>query len=469
MDFLSFFDLVACIFAGELALSLYAYFIPWRHVNLTLYGPLSKDIIFGSVVTVLVMRDRHILNNPAMRSASRLVFHAERRGLTAFFVLIGLGLATRATDIVPRFWVFSWLALFSLLVGGSRIALGWFLKHLHESGMLREVVAIVGMAGIRERIAARIGTEAHIIGVFGSLGVEEAALLEREDGREDGAGEDSPAEDLAQLLEIGREGGLDAVILAMERGREAEVAQLVERLKALPIQVAICPDESWPAGRAPNLRMLGGVPMAVVADRPLQRWDMFIKTVLDKIGAFVLLVVLFPLLVAIGLAVGLTSEGPIIFRQKRRGWFGRDFTVYKFRTMRADIASSRPYQTLRQDARCTKIGRLLRRTSLDELPQLWNVLIGDMSLVGPRPHAETLHELDPAGREIVAEYAQRNRVKPGITGWAQIHGARGATSTIDQLRLRVEYDLYYIDNWSLWLDVQILARTPFCLVGDNAF
>jgi putative colanic acid biosynthesis UDP-glucose lipid carrier transferase len=168
--------------------------------------------------------------------------------------------------------------------------------------------------------------------------------------------------------------------------------------------------------------------------------------------------------------VGLSSQGPVIFRQRRKGWCGRDFIVFKFRTMRVDGAGAvRGYQTQRGDARCTRVGRLLRSCSLDELPQLWNVLRGEMSLVGPRPHAESLHDIDRAGRAIVGEYAQRNRVKPGITGWAQIHGARGATATLDQLRRRVEYDLYYIDNWSLWLDLQILARTPFCMVGVNAF
>jgi lipopolysaccharide/colanic/teichoic acid biosynthesis glycosyltransferase len=128
------------------------------------------------------------------------------------------------------------------------------------------------------------------------------------------------------------------------------------------------------------------------------------------------------------------------------------------------------HQTIRDDPRCTKVGFVLRRTSLDELPQLWNVLRGDMSLVGPRPHAETLHRADRTGRIVVADYAQRHRVKPGLTGWAQINGSRGAIKTPEALRQRVAYDLYYIEHWSVWLDLKILASTPLAiLTGENAY
>jgi lipopolysaccharide/colanic/teichoic acid biosynthesis glycosyltransferase len=126
-------------------------------------------------------------------------------------------------------------------------------------------------------------------------------------------------------------------------------------------------------------------------------------------------------------------------------------------------------QTSRRDVRCTWVGSFLRRTSLDELPQLFNVLRGEMSLVGPRPHAIHLHEIERFGQEIVANYAQRHRVKPGLTGWAQIHGARGAVTTPDQMRQRVQYDLHYIEHWSIWLDLKILLLTPLRLIGENAY
>ncbi len=184
-----------------------------------------------------------------------------------------------------------------------------------------------------------------------------------------------------------------------------------------------------------------------------------------------LLVALLPLMLLIALAVRLDSDGPALFRQTRQGWNNQDFQILKFRTMHWQFSQGEMReQTRRGDRRVTRLGRLLRASSLDELPQLINVLRGEMSLVGPRPHALTMRTQDRLGHQIVAEYAQRHRVKPGMTGWAQIHGLRGATQTAEQLRRRVELDLHYIDHWSLLLDLQILLRTPFSLLaGRHAF
>ncbi len=314
----------------------------------------------------------------------------------------------------------------------------------------------MGAPGIRDRLAIRIGNDARIVGTYCAHAEEDL-----------GEGED---DDMDELFELGRDGAIDSVILAVDPARQVDFSHIIERLKALPVQVAICTEGGWTPKQAPRMRLLSGLPMEVVADRPIRRWNLLLKTLLDKSGALILLALLSPLLLALAIAVGITSPGPIIFRQKRRGWCGREFTVYKFRTMHATAAGTQAlFQTRRGDARCTPVGRVLRRCSLDELPQLWNVLRGDMSLVGPRPHAESLHEIDRAGREVVAQYAQRHRVKPGITGWAQVHGARGATATLDQLQSRVEFDLFYIENWSIWLDLQILLRTPFVMTGENAF
>jgi putative colanic acid biosynthesis UDP-glucose lipid carrier transferase len=197
---------------------------------------------------------------------------------------------------------------------------------------------------------------------------------------------------------------------------------------------------------------------------------MLMKAVVDRLGALVLLIALAPLMFAVAFAIIFETPGPVIFRQTRRGWGGRDFVIYKFRTMFDIGAAAAKRQTIRNDPRCTFVGRLLRSTSIDELPQLWNVLCGDMSLVGPRPHFEALHEDQRAGCEIVSQYAQRQRVKPGMTGWAQINGLRGSIRTAEQMRRRVQYDLYYIDNWSIWLDLYILACTPLCILrAENAY
>jgi lipopolysaccharide/colanic/teichoic acid biosynthesis glycosyltransferase len=175
----------------------------------------------------------------------------------------------------------------------------------------------------------------------------------------------------------------------------------------------------------------------------------------------------------IAISIRLDSLGPILFRQRRHGLNNSEFDILKFRTM----AATRPdpakplLQTRRNDARVTRIGHFLRRSSLDELPQLFNVLRGDMSLVGPRPHPTMMRTEDRLGSEIIAEYPHRHRVKPGMTGWAQIHGYRGATETADQIKLRVLYDMFYIENWSVWLDLKIIALTPIRMVlnNENAF
>ncbi len=454
-DLLTFWDFAICVLAGEGALVLYARYTTGIQLDSVASGPFWRDIVFGSLIAALMLRDPVGLCNRRFGNLTQFVLAAERRCLLAFTVLIVVGLATRTTGDLARLWLMSWLVIFASTVAGTRALCGWYLKLLHGGGQLRESIAIIGAPDVRDRLAARIAGEADVVGTFCA-----------ENGIDDTCADH---DDLSSLMDLGRGGGVDCVILALERDHHVDVDGIVQRLKSLPVQVAVCADEGWSGSAAPRMRLLGGLPMAVVADRPIKRWNLLLKTVLDKVGAILLLVLLAPLLLAAGLAVGLTSPGPIIFRQRRQGWCGQDFVVFKFRTMHVEEPGARRFQTQRDDARCTRVGRVLRRSSLDELPQLWNVLRGEMSLVGPRPHAASLHDIDRAGREVVAEYAQRHRVKPGITGWAQVHGARGATATLDDLRRRVDYDLFYIENWSLWLDLLILLRTPLALVGENAF
>jgi len=203
------------------------------------------------------------------------------------------------------------------------------------------------------------------------------------------------------------------------------------------------------------------VPVSLLADRPIKRWDAVTKAAEDFLIGGIVTVLLLPVLAVIALVIKLNSPGPIIFKQRRHAVDNREFDIYKFRTMRWNPAAATENlkQTSRHDDRVTRVGRFLRASSLDELPQLFNVLKGDMSLVGPRPHAVDMRTEDRLGSEITDMYAHRHRVKPGITGWSQVNGARGATDTTAQLRRRVELDLHYIENWSLLLDLKILALT----------
>jgi len=193
-----------------------------------------------------------------------------------------------------------------------------------------------------------------------------------------------------------------------------------------------------------------------------------LKSAFDKVFAAVALLLLSPLICIIALAIKLDSPGPVFFRQHRHGWDGKIIEVLKFRTMSQSVSPmDTGRQAVKNDPRVTSLGRWLRRSSLDELPQFYNVLRGNMSVVGPRPHPVALNE---NFTHQIDAYMQRHRVKPGITGWAQVHGLRGETETLDKMRKRVEYDLYYIENWSLWLDIKIILQTVVAgWAGKNAY
>jgi exopolysaccharide biosynthesis polyprenyl glycosylphosphotransferase len=208
--------------------------------------------------------------------------------------------------------------------------------------------------------------------------------------------------------------------------------------------------------------------MLSVLERPLSGWSLVLKALEDRILAAILLLLLGPLLLAIAAIVKLDSPGPALFRQRRYGFANNEIVVYKFRTMfHARVEDASVPQATRDDPRITRIGKFLRRSSLDEFPQLLNVLRGDMSLVGPRPHAVAHNEQYAT---IIDDYLARHRVKPGMTGWAQVNGLRGETDTPEKMRRRVQFDLYYIDNWSLLFDLKILALTPIAILGkENAY
>jgi Undecaprenyl-phosphate glucose phosphotransferase len=273
------------------------------------------------------------------------------------------------------------------------------------------------------------------------------------------------------LIDFVRNHAVDEVIVALPWSAEDRLAALIERVKVLPVDIQLSPYGFGYRIAEPQLANAGGLPLITAVRRPLRPSDALVKAIEDWVTGLGLLLLFLPLMGLIALAIRLDSPGPIFFRQPRHGWNNRIIHVYKFRTMyhdATDVTCDR--QTARDDERITRVGRFLRRTSLDELPQLLNVLRGEMSVVGPRPHAVGMRTEEKLCHEIVSGYAQRHKMKPGITGWAQIHGWRGATDTSYQLRKRVEHDIHYVENWSLWLDIKILLMTAFKgFRGPNAF
>jgi lipopolysaccharide/colanic/teichoic acid biosynthesis glycosyltransferase len=239
--------------------------------------------------------------------------------------------------------------------------------------------------------------------------------------------------------------------LAPDDSLDADAAGVIDGLRSLTPQLVRSGD---PGSGAPR-------------DQPARCRRLLVKHLFDKLAALILIVLLAPLLVAIAGAVAATSDGPVLLRECHLGLHGNEFTLFRFRTLACAVwEMPRPWYTRSRDPRCTRFGRTLRAWSLDELPQLWNVLRGEMSLVGPRPQARQQSGLDRAGYAILAEYAQRYRMRPGMTGWAQIHGLQGARRTAESLRRRLSYDIWYIENWSLALKFRILALTPFRLGSE---
>jgi putative colanic acid biosynthesis UDP-glucose lipid carrier transferase len=216
-----------------------------------------------------------------------------------------------------------------------------------------------------------------------------------------------------------------------------------------------------------SVREIAGIPVLTLSETPLMGTGLFLKTLEDKVLAALMLLFAAPLLLLIALAIKLDSPGPVFFRQERKGWSGEVFRIWKFRSMFVhEVEDGVVRQAQRNDPRMTRVGAFIRRTSLDELPQLFNVLAGEMSLVGPRPHAI---QHDAQYSQDITDYFARHNIKPGITGLAQVRGFRGETRDIEQMIQRVDSDIEYINNWSVWLDFIILVRTLFAFTGKQAY
>ena len=261
---------------------------------------------------------------------------------------------------------------------------------------------------------------------------------------------------------------IDEVWIALPLRAEQRVKDILYALRHQTVNIKLIPDIFGFQLLNHSMTEIVGLPAVNLSDTPMGGSNQLVKALEDRILALLILVLISPLLIVISLAIKVSSKGPILFKQRRHGWDGKIINVYKFRTMKVHSEfNGRITQARKGDARITKLGVFLRRTSLDELPQFYNVLQGRMSIVGPRPHAIEHNE---QYKDQVDQYMLRHMVKPGITGWAQVNGLRGETDTLVKMKNRVEYDLYYIENWSLWFDLKIIWMTLFRgFVHKNAF
>jgi Undecaprenyl-phosphate glucose phosphotransferase len=429
-----------------------------------LYAYIIPLIAFGVLATFQAL---HLYHLGALRhlmaqiirlvAGWSVVFTAILAGL--FFLKIG--------EQVSRVWLLSYFSFgfFALVFG--RCCLTAMIRHLTRQGRLERRIAIVGggPAGI-ELINALEGqkdTGLRICGVFDDRG---------DDRSPDLVGGYPKLGTVDDLVEFARRTRLDLVIFTMPISAEQRLLQMLRKLWVLPIDIRLAAHMSKLRFRPRSYSYIGAVPVLDVFDRPIADWDVVVKWAFDKIVGTLALIALSPVMLATALAVKLDSKGPVLFRQKRYGFNNELIEVFKFRSMYTDMSDATATKLVtKDDPRVTKVGKFIRKTSLDELPQLINVVFAsNLSLVGPRPHAVHAKAENQLYDEVVDGYFARHKVKPGITGWAQINGWRGETDTQDKIQRRVEHDIYYIENWSLLFDIYILAKTPGSLLKtENAY
>ena len=382
--------------------------------------------------------------------------------------LVGVALIfLKTAQDFSRVWLALWFVFGALAVLAGRAALTRLTRRWARDGRLYRRAVIYGAGPVCEdlikQLESDLGIDIRICGIFDDRHDETRAPKSVHGYPRLGG--------LDELLQFGRETRIDLVVVALPVEGERRLAEVVNRLSVLPADIKL------PA-RATRIRFsprtyshIGSVAMIDLYDKPITDWGTVAKWLLDKSVAALAIVLLAPVMAAVALAIRLDSRGPVLFRQKRYGFNNELIEVYKFRSMyvdKCDAAASR--LVTRDDPRVTPVGRFIRRTSLDELPQLFNVLKGDLSLVGPRPHAVSAKAANQLYDEVVDGYFARHKVKPGITGWAQINGWRGETDTAEKIKKRVEHDLYYIENWSVLFDMYILLKTPLSLLKtENAY
>ncbi|MBX9760312.1 MAG: undecaprenyl-phosphate glucose phosphotransferase [Beijerinckiaceae bacterium] len=384
-----------------------------------------------------------------------------------FLAIMALDFLFRLDGLFSRVWVvslfFAGLVVFTI----TRMAAAIVMRRLTRAGMIEQRAVIVGGGAAGEKflrdVMRQTDSDLRIYGVF--------------DDREDDRSPDVLAGfpklgNVDDLVEFSRSVRLDLIIFTLPIAAETRILQMLRKLWVLPVDIRLASNTNQLRFRPRAYSYVSGVPVIDVFDKPIADWGVIIKMVFDRIVGAIALVMLSPVLLATAIAIKLDSRGPVFFRQRRYGFNNELVEVYKFRSMYADnLDHTASKLVTKDDPRVTRVGRFIRKTSIDELPQLINVVFkGDLSLVGPRPHAVHAKADNQQYEQVVDGYFARHKMRPGITGWAQVNGWRGETDTQEKIQRRVECDLYYIENWSIIFDIYILAITPLALTkSENAY
>jgi len=373
-----------------------------------------------------------------------------------------LSTATKTTILYSRLWMGFWLicGIFLLLV--SRLIINFTLHWLRSSGFNQRQIIILGTGELATQVTNQL-TKAPWIGLK-ILGF----FCENTTSNHNLRNTLPLLGDYDNVADYIKQHKVDQIWIAIPWYRKSTINRVLFNLRHNTVDIRMVPDIFSYRLLNASLSEVAGLPILNLSASPLSGTNRIIKALEDRVLAFMILVLIIPVMFFIALGVKFSSPGPVIFRQKRHGYDGKEVEVWKFRSMKSHREQEgKITQASHNDPRVTRFGAFLRRTSLDELPQFINVLQGKMSIVGPRPHAIQHNEYY---KDEIERYMLRHKVKPGITGWAQVNGLRGETNCIEKMRRRVEYDLYYIENWSLWFDLKIIVMTLFRSFTDkNAY
>ena len=416
-----------------------------------------------SLAAVLTFQWLELYDIAALRTRVSQLSRISVAWTGVFLAAFAVSFFAKLDGSFSRFWAASWFSFGLFMLYFGRLIVSSLVRKWTREGRLirRTVVVGGGHAGeaLIDALNAQTDSDLQICGFFDDRSQPELAGVPKLGNVDD-------------LVEFARRTRLDLLLVSLPITAEERVLQMVRKLWVLPVDLRLAAHMSRLRFRPRAYSYIGNVPVLDVFDRPLADWNVVLKAMFDRLLGTLMLIAFAPVMALVALAIKLDSRGPVFFKQKRYGFNNELIEVYKFRSMYVDKTDAHAAKLVtKNDPRVTRVGRIIRKTSLDELPQLVNVAIkGNLSLVGPRPHALQAKAANRLYDEVVDGYFARHRVKPGITGWAQVNGWRGETDTPEKIQRRVEHDLYYIENWSVLFDLYILAKTPFALLkSESAF
>lgn len=428
--------------------------------------PYGIAAMTGALATVLAFEMLGLYKVPALRAPWRHFTRFFASWTVVFGILLASAFFFKVGVDFSRVWLASWFAAGAVAVTAFRGLIAGLVRAGIRHGRLVRRVAIVGAGPDTESLIASLEAEPEsdirICGLF------DDRAPARVGHKIAGYPRLGSTDDVVGFCRRNR---IDMLIVSLPLRAESRLLATVSKLLILPADITLAAHATRLRFARHAYRYVGNVPFIDIAERPIADWGHARKWLFDKLVGTLALIALSPVMLAATIAIRIDSRGPVLFKQKRYGFNNELIEVLKFRSMYHDMADTAAAKLVtKDDPRVTRVGRFIRKTTIDELPQLFNVLRGELSLVGPRPHAVQAKAADRLYQDVVDGYFARHRVKPGLTGWAQINGWRGETDTREKIEKRVECDLYYIENWSVLFDLYILARTPFALLkAENAY